>query len=98
MENKELKNESLEKVVDGFTTSTYTDPDGNTTITQFGVLDVCSGCGACLGVCPTGAITIGPNGAEIDGDICALCWCCADICPLGAISEKQTFIPAPTTD
>ena len=70
------------------------DEEGNTIITKFGVMNVCSQCGACVNVCPTGAITIGPNGAEINGNECAICWVCADVCPLEAIGEKQIIIPA----
>ena len=90
----ELSNEALEKVSGGFTTSTMVDEEGNTIITKFGVMNVCSQCGACVNVCPTRAITIGPNGAEINGNECAICWVCADVCPLEAIGEKQIIIPA----
>ena len=95
MDKKELKNESLEKVVGGFKTFESTDKDGNTTITEFGVIHACFSCGLCKSVCPTESITIGPNGAQIDEGSCILCWCCADVCPLGAIGEKTYVIPAP---
>jgi len=93
MDKKKLNNESLEKVNGGFTTSTETDKDGNTIITKFGVINLCSCCGECERACPSGAITIGPDKAEIDGNICILCWSCADVCPLGAIGEKRYVIP-----
>lgn len=47
MDKKGLNNESLEKVAGGFTTFTETDKDGNTIITKFGVINLCSGCGEC---------------------------------------------------
>ena len=98
MDKKGLNNESLEKVAGGFTTFTETDKDGNTIITKFGVINLCSGCGECKNACPSGAITIGPDGAEIDGSCCILCWSCADVCPLGAIGEKRFVIPAPSAE
>ena len=46
----------------------------------------CSGCGACLGACPKGAITPGPPGAmpRLDRSRCTGCGDCAGVCPNGA--------------
>ena len=50
--------------------------------------DMCIGCGACEGVCPTGAIKLGEDGkAEVDEDTCVDCQACVGTCPVGAISE-----------
>jgi Fe-S-cluster-containing hydrogenase component 2 len=44
----------------------------------------CVGCGACVNVCPAGAISIEDNKAEIS-DKCLDCGRCAQVCPVGAI-------------
>lgn len=49
---------------------------------------VCLGCGACTGVCPTGAIQLGAEGkAEVAEDVCIDCGACVGTCPVGAISQ-----------
>ena len=59
----------------------------------------CIRCGACLNVCPVGAISIINNKAEIDGSKCRDCGKCAQACPQGAIHPglgagvQQTFSP-----
>ena len=48
---------------------------------------MCIGCHACMGACPVGAISVGPDGkCVIDQSKCVSCGTCAGICPVGAIS------------
>jgi len=48
----------------------------------------CAGCGACIEVCPHGAIKIGEDGkAVIDQEKCRNCKRCIEACPFGAIVE-----------
>lgn len=49
---------------------------------------VCSGCGACVNVCPRGAITMRDT-AVIEAGVCIGCGACVRACPSGAISLKQ---------
>jgi ferredoxin len=47
--------------------------------------DRCTGCGACMGICPCGAIAIENGIAIIAGDLCDECGDCLDACSSGAI-------------
>ncbi|MCI5774275.1 MAG: 4Fe-4S binding protein [Erysipelotrichaceae bacterium] len=50
--------------------------------------DTCIGCGACTGVCPTGAITLNADGkAECEEGTCIDCGACVGTCPVSAISQ-----------
>lgn len=50
--------------------------------------DTCIGCGACTGVCPSGAITLNADGkAEVAEDACIDCGACVGTCPSSAISQ-----------
>lgn len=44
----------------------------------------CISCGACVGECPTEAITEGDGIYVIDAEACIECGACADACPVGA--------------
>ena len=46
---------------------------------------VCTGCGICEAVCPTGAIAVSET-AVIDEDACTGCGICVRECPVGAIT------------
>lgn len=48
----------------------------------------CSGCGACVQVCPQGAIRIGPHGRRIDWDMCDQCLLCVAVCRYGALAQS----------
>jgi len=51
-------------------------------------LDTCVGCGACTGVCPTGAIELGDDGkVHCKEDVCIDCGACVGTCPTSAISQ-----------
>lgn len=45
----------------------------------------CTGCGACVELCPVGAITLVAGHAHIDQATCIDCEACVDACPEGAI-------------
>jgi len=47
----------------------------------------CGYCGACVGVCPKGALELMETWIEVD-DSCTKCGICAKICPVGALEVK----------
>lgn len=47
----------------------------------------CGYCGACVGVCPKGALELIETWIEVD-DSCTSCGICAKICPVGALEVK----------
>jgi NAD-dependent dihydropyrimidine dehydrogenase PreA subunit len=46
----------------------------------------CNGCGACLEVCPNGAIYLVDGQASVDPRLCGECESCIAVCPTGAIT------------
>ncbi len=48
----------------------------------------CAGCGACVKICPYGAVRIDKDGkAVINEEKCQKCGKCKEACPFGAIEE-----------
>ncbi|TAN38001.1 MAG: 4Fe-4S dicluster domain-containing protein [Candidatus Methanoperedens sp.] len=47
----------------------------------------CGYCGACVGVCPKGALELIETWIEVD-DSCISCGICAKICPVGALEVR----------
>lgn len=48
--------------------------------------DACSGCGACIDICPVDAVSLENGVARVDLDWCIGCGVCAGVCPEEAIS------------
>ena len=48
--------------------------------------DLCTGCGACIDVCPMEAIFMEDGIAKIDEEKCSNCRVCEDECPVEAIN------------
>jgi len=48
-------------------------------------LERCNGCGACLEVCPDGALYLLDDRPVVDSALCRECKACIAICPTGAI-------------
>jgi NAD-dependent dihydropyrimidine dehydrogenase PreA subunit len=49
-------------------------------------LDTCTGCGACVVACPTGAICLVAGKAVVNTELCTVCEACVEVCPTGAIT------------
>ena len=56
----------------------------------------CNGCGACLEVCPNGALYLIEGKAMVDGALCQECEACVAVCPTEAITiVDQVTAPVP---
>jgi len=53
----------------------------------------CTGCQACIQVCPVGAIEIKEEKAQINMDECIRCGKCHDACPQNAVRHDSERIP-----
>jgi Fe-S-cluster-containing hydrogenase component 2 len=49
----------------------------------------CGYCGACVGVCPKGALELVETWVEVDENTCITCGICDRICPVGAIEVMK---------
>jgi NAD-dependent dihydropyrimidine dehydrogenase PreA subunit len=60
-------------------------------------VDLCTGCSACVEVCPNGAMQLIGGLAVLDQAACTQCQSCVDACPAGAIVafELPVAVPEP---
>ena len=57
----------------------------------------CTGCGACVEVCPVEAVALVDGKARVDEELCTGCGACVDACPEEAIQSvvQSELVPAP---
>lgn len=57
----------------------------------------CTGCGACVEVCPVGAMALADGKACVSEETCTGCEVCIDTCPEGAIQPvvQGELVPVP---
>ena len=48
----------------------------------------CTGCGACIELCPVGAIVLLDGKVHVDERTCTACGACVDVCPTEAITVE----------
>ena len=58
----------------------------------------CTGCGACVEACPTGALYLVEGRATLDGTLCRECEACLAACPNGAITLTAQEEPVVEAD
>ena len=51
-------------------------------------LDLCTGCGNCVNVCPPEALSLGDGIVRFDEELCEECGFCVPQCPMEAIEIK----------
>ncbi|MGC9395902.1 MAG: 4Fe-4S binding protein [Anaerolineae bacterium] len=56
----------------------------------------CTGCGACVEVCPTGALILVEGKARLDDTLCRGCEACIQACPAGALQPVLEIEAVPT--
>ena len=67
----------------------YKDGMKNLPFTPIVDTDICTECGECIEVCPTGSISLN-EGIQFNVDTCILCCACLKTCPVECISLKTT--------
>ncbi|OPL18768.1 MAG: ferredoxin [Candidatus Aegiribacteria sp. MLS_C] len=55
--------------------------------------DMCTGCGACIYICPVDAIAMDEDTAYIDEERCIRCGVCHDACPEDAVRHDGERVP-----
>jgi NAD-dependent dihydropyrimidine dehydrogenase PreA subunit len=55
----------------------------------------CTGCGACMEICPSGAIYMVEGKAMVDRELCNECEACLTVCPVEAITIRTAAQPMP---
>ena len=55
---------------------------------------LCVGCGVCAGACPTGAIRMVGNVAQVEQSLCRECEACMQACPRGAVLSLREPVRA----
>ena len=50
--------------------------------------DVCTGCGGCIDLCPTIAISMVDDKVQVDNELCTECKICVKVCPVNAPSQE----------